>query len=164
MFLVLAEHFLAGAFPLFLLSCRWSFLGLCCWQFMMLLFHKVLGHVCLPPNLAVGKNVNISSLVSGTPLHCEKSLIAAFSWYVLLNTFSKGTIHCEFFFFFSVPVWCGHLLSVKVSHIHSLYFRCCLWLTFSGNYDLFLEVVVCFALNNLSWNFLNFRYENNVIK
>ena len=98
MFLVWAEHFLAGAFPLFLLSCRWSFLGLCCWQFMMLLFHKVLCHMCLPPNLAVGKNVSINSLFSGTPLHCEKSLIATFSWYVLLNTFSKVTIHYEFVF------------------------------------------------------------------
>ena len=67
---------------------------------MMLLFHKVLCHVCLPPNLAVGKNVSINSLFSGTPLHCEKSLIAIFSWYVLLSTFSKVTIHYEFVFFF----------------------------------------------------------------
>lgn len=54
--------------------------------------------MCLPPNLAVGKNVSINSLFSGTPLHCEKSLIATFSWYVLLNTFSKVTIHYEFVF------------------------------------------------------------------
>lgn len=36
--------------------------------------------------------------------------------------------------FFSAPEWCGRLLSGKASHIHSLYFRCCLWLTSWGNF------------------------------
>lgn len=94
---------------------------------------------CVSSSFAVGRKV--SSLFSSTPLSCRKNFIAAFAWCFLLNNFNKDTIHYEFCF--SVPVWCGHLLYVKASRIHSLYFRCCLWLIFSGNFVLSLVVVVC---------------------